>query len=460
MSESQQPNGAPASPPEEPPKLEEIITPTVLNNILKGYKPSEPLKCLSFDAEVATQVGDNFMSVIYATNIHLQNENTKEKETLQVMLKCLPWTEVRQEMINEMELFSKEADMYQNVFPLLENFQRVDLRLPESLVYVGWPKCYAAHLDRKSDYLALENLKVSGYKMGDRKLGLDFNHCALVLRELAKFHALAYAKFGGRKAPIGEAFPLLLLNGFDPNNPNAWKFGEFFKTSLKSEAELLRNNGEPVGATRMDKIANSDMMGIMGGFHWREDVPVIIGHADCWVNNMLFKYGDGEGSSGNIPTDMKFLDFQVSKISSRFMDIWHVLYTSAKLDMFEKRERDLLLVYYSEFTRFSNILGVDTEEKGLSWEKFLEEGEEFRFYGILLGFLTAMLFAAESKDILNMDEVTKEQMENPAEGMKEFFTNMTSVSGVMKVKRLALHHLGFASRPNSICKNLIMRLIF
>lgn len=39
------------------------------------------------------------------------------------------------------------------------------------------------------NYLILEDLKANGYKLVDRKYGLDFAHLKLCLRKVAKFHA-------------------------------------------------------------------------------------------------------------------------------------------------------------------------------------------------------------------------------------------------------------------------------
>lgn len=51
------------------------------------------------------------------------------------------------------------------------------------------PHCFYA----RSDLLVLEDMCVKGFKMADRKLGLNYEECLAVLKELAKFHGLSLA---------------------------------------------------------------------------------------------------------------------------------------------------------------------------------------------------------------------------------------------------------------------------
>lgn len=152
----------PAAPPaEEPPKLEEIVTNDVLREIIKGYKPE--LELVSWQAKPGTTIGDNYMSIMYSVQLELQNKGCGEegKETLEIMLKTIPRNAYRADMINEMKAFKKESNIYQNVFPAFIQLQKEQEFAKEKL-FTPWPKCFAAHVDGKTDFLAMENLKVAG----------------------------------------------------------------------------------------------------------------------------------------------------------------------------------------------------------------------------------------------------------------------------------------------------------
>ena len=54
------------------------------------------------------------------------------------------------------------------------------------------PKCYLAQLDAQNDVLVLENLEHSGYKKyAGGKYFSDVDHCKVVLRRIAHFHAFS-----------------------------------------------------------------------------------------------------------------------------------------------------------------------------------------------------------------------------------------------------------------------------
>ena len=54
------------------------------------------------------------------------------------------------------------------------------------------PKCYLGQLDAQNDVLVLENLESSGYrKYSGGKYFSDVDHCKVVLRRIAHFHAFS-----------------------------------------------------------------------------------------------------------------------------------------------------------------------------------------------------------------------------------------------------------------------------
>ena len=54
------------------------------------------------------------------------------------------------------------------------------------------PKCYLGQLDAQNDVLVLENLGQSGFRKYSHGSHLsDLDHCRVVLRRLAHFHALS-----------------------------------------------------------------------------------------------------------------------------------------------------------------------------------------------------------------------------------------------------------------------------
>lgn len=440
----QETNSHPAPPvaaPSEPPKTSEIITPSVLNSIANGSKPNQSLKILSHDSKLATKAGDNYLSIIYSVDIQLENGNS-----INSMVKCIPRGGMQQKMVNEMEVFEKEAQIYQNVLPSLKSFQLEDRKLPSSLLCSPWPDYYASHVDGSTDFLALENLRVSGFKMGDRAAGFDFNHCALVLQTLARYHATSFAKFGGSRDRILELYPLLSAKRKEGQKLDMTQ--QFISQSFMSQRDSFLKLGDQLAASRLEKLAQMDVMS------WVEELcekpefsnKSVITHGDCWVNNILLRY------EGEIPVEVKFVDFQITGAASRCFDIFYFLMTSAKLEMLDEKEEELLMIYFAEFTRFAEILGLDTKKKGLTWKDFQEEGDSCRFFGVCFGLMVAPLLAADTGNEETSSSLEAFKNDNGGNGgdkkgngedsMKKFYEGIGSTNkGLVKARKILTEYL-------------------
>ncbi|ODN01236.1 putative tRNA (guanine(10)-N2)-dimethyltransferase [Orchesella cincta] len=437
-------------PPEEPPKMEDIVTADVLQDIIKGYNKPD-MKLVSFDAQPGSNIGDNYMSIMYALEIQLQNEKSGEKETLHVMLKTIPRNVFRIEMINEMKAFQKEAIIYQQVFPMLVETQK-EKEVPSSELFTAWPICYATHVDGATDYLAMENLKIAGFQMGSRTAGLDFNHCNLVLRNLAKYHAISFAKFNGDRQKILEYLPVLNTSMFDPESKISTMQQQFMEQSFQNMAKNLRGEGYTEAAIRLEKMAASQFSVTLNSLIQENIEYAVVTHGDCWVNNILFNYDGDDSNKSAVPKAVKFLDFQLCQATSRLIDIYYFLMTSAKLDTINEREQDLLMAYYTEFTSFAERLGINTHERGLTYENFLKEVDHFRLYGVFMGLLLAPMLAANAEDIPDMEAMTEEDFSGKSEeNSKKFIEDIYKGKANKKVECLVMKHLPKCNQGAAYC---------
>jgi len=189
-------------------------------------------------------------------------------------------------------------------------------------------------------------------------------------------------------------------------------------------------------------MAESQFVAILNSLITDNIEHAVVTHGDCWVNNMLFSYDENEDEKSTLPKTVKFLDFQLSQGSSRLLDIYYFLMTSAKLEVLNESEQDLLMIYYTEFTSFIQRLGVNTIERGLTWENFVKEADHFRFYGVFMGLLLAPMMAANSEDIPDMEAMTEDDFTgNSEENTKKFMQDIFKGKGNMKVESLVTKHL-------------------
>jgi len=137
--------------------MEKIVSPQIVERIVKSVDPN--LEVLGFTCELGSSVGDNYMSIMYAVKIQVNNFNTTgDKSNLSIMLKTMPKNDIRIQMINDMGAFEKEMDVFQKVFPQMLDFQR-SCGLEESEIFTAYPHCYCTFHDGKNDYIAMEDLR-------------------------------------------------------------------------------------------------------------------------------------------------------------------------------------------------------------------------------------------------------------------------------------------------------------
>lgn len=91
----------------------------------------------------------------------------------------------------------------------------------------------------REDLLVLEDLAERGFRMADRRSGLDLAHCMAALRELATLHALSLAM----KQRQPEVFNLQVAGAvretlFVPEN-NGW-YRDYYRSAATNVIEMVR----------------------------------------------------------------------------------------------------------------------------------------------------------------------------------------------------------------------------
>ena len=83
-------------------------------------------------------------------------------------------------------VFEKEVGFYKEIIPLLnQNFEILHERP------LRVPKYFYSVTKEKGQVIFLEDMRKKGFKMVDRKIGMDRNHTMLVMKELARLHAIS-----------------------------------------------------------------------------------------------------------------------------------------------------------------------------------------------------------------------------------------------------------------------------
>jgi hypothetical protein len=150
------------------------------------------------------------------------------------------------------------------------------------------PRCLYYYSGSPASVLVLEDLKEQGFRMADRTVGLDMQHCLLVMKALAQSHAASavlHFKDPEIFKPFSESFyckrqrktiEQILQRNFKSlaKEVEKWPlFNERFVSKLHKGADML--------VDLLIKIVERD----------DNDFNVFT-HGDLWTNNIMFRYSD------------------------------------------------------------------------------------------------------------------------------------------------------------------------
>ncbi|XP_063889480.1 uncharacterized protein LOC135116158 [Scylla paramamosain] len=310
-------------------------------------------------------------------------------------------------------VFEKESKFYLELAPqinsVLKGIGRREINIP---------KCFHASLEKGKEIIILEDLRTKGYKMTDRKRGLDKAHTTLVVQELARLHAAS-----------------LLLQSKTPGGD----LGEQLPYMKKGLSYLMRNYNSMLTSTRNSAIVAQNIMNKVGGYErvtaWIETIipklvdifyeqmecgePKVVCHGDCWNNNLLFRY-----SEAGHPEDVMLVDLQLSHHAPPATDLNYLLFSSMTGDVRKPNIEHFLGSYHRTF---SNIMEGGGQTVPFTPAQLLKDFRDRNTVGSILAmiFVPLVLFETEkpvdsTKDSEDLNEILLEAREN---SMKTLDTN-------------------------------------
>ncbi|XP_075231772.1 uncharacterized protein LOC142330418 [Lycorma delicatula] len=230
------------------------------------------------------------------------------------------------------EVFQNEILIYSKIFPILDKNEIIKELCCKYYFGIAEP---TAGLDK--DFIVLEDLSDQDYKLSSEKIFLDYDHCALAMRAIGKFHGLSYAA-KQRDLNLFMSTVSKLQSKWDDNFIRTWK--DMFKLcgsrgvlplieanhSENLLKEFLRNYEDPV------KFLNA--------LAAPEEPEAVVCHGDFCRNNVFFRYGkDGR------PDGVKLFDFQIAMYASPATELAFFLYMNTSQELRNKHWDDLLNAY-------------------------------------------------------------------------------------------------------------------
>ncbi|XP_057322277.1 uncharacterized protein LOC130665746 [Microplitis mediator] len=362
------------------------LTRELIRDLISKDEPE--VEILSLDEEPGSGRGDNYTSMLYRMRVN-GRKRLKSGELVAwntaIIYKVLPESKARREAFKSESLFKNEVVFYNKVWPALNELQT------GKKVFGGVAKIYVA----RSDLIAMEDLKIRGFVMADRRQGLELNRLKLVLKALAGFHALSLT--------LRDLRPEVFERLADENDPESIREGLFrleyedwyrhyyrvaVKNAITMVSEALPIQHEHKRNEVLGKLQNFLHEDVF--FHTMCELASTRGpftvfcHGDCWTNNFLFSESDTDEEA------VYLVDFQLLRVGSLALDLVNLLYCCTSGQVRRVHMTSLLAHYHQHLMKALNTLNPQqSRDSSVTWELLNEEVRKCgRFgFGIALDIL-------------------------------------------------------------------------
>lgn len=273
------------------------ITNEFLEELLRRAGNDDGISVVEKEVTAAVGAGDNYLSIIYQVRAVLENQKTGQREHRQFMIKGLPSAKILKEVAEEYGVFRKELYTYSVCLPEMRRI--AEEYMPDEMDFFIAAQSYPCLLP---NVLVLEDLKLSGYKMGNRREQLDFQHAVVTLESLARFHAFAV-----RLVESNPEVPAVLARDELYSREKKAKLYVYVGKAIKSWFKVM---GEEESAkaflTDLEKATERVLDKVIHVVTYRNGSFMTITHGDSWTNNFMYRYDD----SGRV-VHAKLVDFQL-----------------------------------------------------------------------------------------------------------------------------------------------------
>ncbi|XP_067004245.2 uncharacterized protein [Anabrus simplex] len=310
----------------------------------------------------------------------------EEELNIHFFVKILPRNSFHSNYVVSMGAFEKEVLFYSTLLKDLSKYQKHNsaLCLEDATGDNFWaPECFLT----RPDLIVLEDLSGINFNTLDIREPMDFQHCSVAIRTLARFHASSIifeekeTKASGKICRINELYPKLFEENLFVDSDDKLAKG-WFLTSIKAMValtELLPKYGKghekhqlikekiPEVCMRIKDLVKSS------GKHRN-----VVCEGDLWTNNILFRCCDGE-----MPVEARIVDFQLVRYTPPAHDVIFFLHMATTRDFRKHHLEELLEVYYNSLSSELHRHDLDADVL-LSWTEFRESCDLLRDVGRII----------------------------------------------------------------------------
>ncbi|CAG2055221.1 unnamed protein product [Timema podura] len=344
------------------------------------------------EVQNAVPVGDNYLSIIHRITLSISEEGGRTTER-SLIVKDLPKGEMLQKFLKEGGIFKQEISMYQKVLPAFYRIAEGRLEAPSLTA-----KCYPLDND---ELLVMEDLRPSGFRMADRRQGLDYDHCLVAVKALARLHGMSVATHE-QDPDVFQDLKIEKIYTESGRDNVKFHLDRPFK-KLKEVVEGM--NGFERFVEKIQRIHDDLMDNMIMMMNPEKNVFRVMNHGDFWVNNMLFSYDEKDKVS-----DIKMLDFQMSKFVTPALDLHYFLVSSPSMEVRKNSVDHLLEEYHTELCDV--LKRLDCAHKQITLQRLQEELKDNGFFAVNVMAALLAIVVADPEDAPDFSDMTEESIKS------------------------------------------------
>ncbi|KAG6797668.1 hypothetical protein HZU73_06988 [Apis mellifera caucasica] len=409
-------------------KLKEIstyFTEETLKNILHIIYNGREINILNWNFFSPNLKGDNYLSII--NKVKVTGNIDGKKLEVNLVVKSLPTSISRRNAYRSPEFFRNEIAFYTKIVPKFEEF----LKEKNQLQLLCIPRHYSSISDGNNDYIALEDISTSGYKTIDRRTCFDKDLCMIILKTLAKFHAISFALKDQKKETFMEIIEHVNETYFSYKHWNWYKNFHKRLIDISKNALAMEYPGSQAEEKFNSYKPNDLYQKGIDLCNRKYHSTSVITQGDSWIPNYMI----------NKTTKRKvvMLDFQLARCTSPVLDVSPFIYVCTERSIWYENFDILLKFYYNELANAIHLLGSNPE-KLYSWDTFMKEVKKKFIFGIIYAMELIPMSLLDPSEAFDLD-VTDNNMNEEVIDIANIWTlsNIKSKDGRLRLASVIVH---------------------
>ncbi|XP_047106180.1 uncharacterized protein LOC124775389 [Schistocerca piceifrons] len=354
----------------------------MIETALKKHRSCEAVTVQSISVELACKTGAGYGSQMYRVQVSFTLGESGDVEHQSLIVKADHDRGGIKELTEQLEAFDTESLILGEVMPTAHEA----LRGVEGASFRPLAATCLHHGATPRAFLVLDDLVAAGYRLADADRPLDYQHCEVVMRAYARLHA-GTAHVLSKRPDHGVQLNMDMFAAETMED----LFRQMIRCTCSAIADFIKRvPGWEEYAPKYVDLANTIMPRVKDSLIRKmQDTKLkVLVHADCWKNNMMFKYSEEKVA------DVRFVDFQLTHASSPARDLVYFLFANTGVDVHE-RLPSLLETYHSQLQASLRALGMTAAADTYPLDELLRDIEDLQPFALFTSTLSGFVLSWE-----------------------------------------------------------------